>query len=186
MKKLLNYFLQGLLVFTPIFLTVFIIVWLVTFVDKYLTIKTEYYTIRGGGLILILIILPILGWLASNFLGRKLVEWMEKLIDKIPLLKLVYHSLKDLVGAFGGGEKKFTRPVSVKLTENGSVKVLGFLTRQSLDCLGIKDSVAVYFPQSYNFAGNVIIVPSSSVEPLSADASEVMAFIVSAGVSGPK
>jgi len=187
MKKLINYSLQGLLVFTPIFLTVFIIVWLVGFVDKYLTIKlTDNYTVRGGGLILLLIIMPVLGWLVSNYLGKKLVGAIESLIDKIPLIKLVYRSLKDLVGAFGGGEKKFSHPVIVKLNQEGNVRILGFLTRESLDCLGIANSVAVYFPQSYNFAGNVIVVPSSSVEAIAADASEVMTFIVSGGISGPK
>ncbi len=186
MKNLIQYFLKGLLVFTPIALTVFVIVWLVQLVDKYLTIRTENYTIHGGGLVILLILLPVIGYFTSQYLGRKLFEWFEKLITKIPLIKLLYNSLKDLMGAFAGDKKSFNKPVLVDLAGNDGAKIVGFVTRESLDFLNIKDHVAVYFPQSYNFAGNILIFPAKNVRPIDADASDVMAFIVSAGVSGPK
>jgi len=58
------------------------------------------------------------------------------------------------------------------------------MTRESLDNLGLKDHVAVYLPQSYNFAGNVLIFPKEAVTPLEIESSEVMTFIVSGGVAG--
>jgi uncharacterized membrane protein len=61
---------------------------------------------------------------------------------------------------------------------------MGFVTAEGQDRLGMPGFVAVYLPQAYNFAGNLIIVPSSRVEPVDAEAAEIMAFIVSGGVSG--
>jgi uncharacterized membrane protein len=71
----------------------------------------------------------------------------------------------------------------VIINRQNNLKVLGFATRDSLDSVGIEDSVAVYIPQSYNFAGNLIIVAREQVIPLAADPGEVMKLIVSGGVS---
>ena len=109
---------------------------------------------------------------------------IEKILSRLPLIKLLHSSIKDLIGAFVGEKKKFDQPVLVTLMKDSEAKALGFITRKSMDFLGLKDQVAVYFPQSYNFAGSVIIVPRAQVTPVEGDSSEVMAFIVSGGVSG--
>ena len=75
------------------------------------------------------------------------------------------------------------RPVQVVVDRESNLRVIGFATRDSLDSIGIKDSVAVYLPQSYNFAGNLIIVDREHVIPMSADPGEIMKLIVSGGVS---
>ena len=187
LSKLLGYFLKGLLVFTPIAITIFALVWVIMLIDKYLTIPiSEDFSIHGGGLIIIIVVLPIIGFLVSNFLGKKLFDWFESLITKIPLIKLLYNSIKDMISAFAGEKKSFNKPVLVSFTKDNSAKILGFITRESMDFLGINDHVAVYMPQSYNFAGNVLIFPKENVTPITADPAEVMAFIVSAGVSGVK
>lgn len=188
MKKLIKYFLQGLLIFAPIALTVFAIIWVVSLIDQYLTIKiSEDFSIRGGGFVLILILLPVLGFLASNYFGQKLVQLIDKLFTKLPLIKLLYNSLKDMINAFAGDQKSFDKPVLVNITgSDEGAKLIGFVTRDSLDFLNIKDHVAVYFPQSYNFAGNVLVFPSKNITPIDADSADVMTFIVSAGVSGPR
>jgi uncharacterized membrane protein len=107
----------------------------------------------------------------------------EKIFTRLPVVKILYTSIKDLIGAFVGDKKSFDRPILVTAPEGGA-KALGFITRDSLELLGLTDHVAVYFPQSYNFAGNLIIYPRDRVSPLDADSSEVMAFILSGGVSG--
>jgi uncharacterized membrane protein len=73
--------------------------------------------------------------------------------------------------------------VLVALSENTSIRVLGFLTNDDLAALAIEDCVAVYLPQSYNFAGNLLLVPSQNVVPLDLDSGEVMKFIVAGGVT---
>ena len=66
----------------------------------------------------------------------------------------------------------------------GGVRILGFVTRDALHALGMPEHVAVYFPQSYNFAGQLLVVPRDHVEILDVPSSEVMTFIVSGGISG--
>jgi uncharacterized membrane protein len=88
-----------------------------------------------------------------------------------------------MLNAFVGEKKRFDKPVLVSITSDKAVKVLAFLTSESLASLGIADSVTVYMPQSYGLAGHILVVPSDRVERIDADAAEVMAFIISGGVT---
>ncbi len=108
---------------------------------------------------------------------------LDRGINRLPLVKMIYTSIKDLINAFVGEKKSFNKPVLVRLSPESNVQVIGFVTRDSLDRFGLAGSVAVYLPQSYNFAGNLIIVPREQVSPLEADSGRVMAFIVSGGVT---
>ena len=182
MKKILNYFLRGLLVFVPMALSIFAVVWAFTSLDS-LFRKIFNFKIPGMGLVLTFAIITALGFLASGFAGKKLVALIDKLFNKLPLVKILYSAIKDLVEAFAGDKKSFDKPVLVDLTPAGP-KAVGFITRETLKSLDLADHVAVYFPQSYNFAGSVLIFPVQQVKPLQIDSSEAMAFIVSGGVSG--
>jgi uncharacterized membrane protein len=115
---------------------------------------------------------------------RGLVAMVEALLQRLPFVRLLYTSTKDLLNAFVGEKRRFDRPVVVALTPGGSAKALGFVTADSLEHLGLPGQVAVYLPQSYNFAGNVLLFPAGQVHPLQAESADVMAFIVSGGVSG--
>jgi uncharacterized membrane protein len=110
------------------------------------------------------------------------VQIIEQLFARVPLVKLIYSNIRDLIGAFVGDSKKFDQPVAVEV--GGGVKLLGFLTREDVDELGVADHMGVYFPQSYNIAGQVMLVPSERVTRLSIPASDAMSFIVSGGVAG--
>jgi uncharacterized membrane protein len=138
----------------------------------------------GAGFLLTLALITLIGFLASNLVTKRLFDYLEKLFSRLPLVKLLYGSIKDLIGAFVGDKKSFDRPVLVEITPGSGTRVLGFITRDSLEFLGLPGHVAVYFPQSYNFAGNLLIFPAEQVHPLDIDSSEVMAFLVSGGVSG--
>ncbi len=178
MKHLINYFLKGLLVFVPSALTVFTIVWVFTKLDGLLKIP-----IPGVGLGLTIMFIALIGFFASNFIGKKIFALIDGLFNRLPVVKMLSSAIKDLIEAFAGEKKSFDRPAVVELTPGGP-KAVGFITRDSLEFLSLSDHVAVYFPQSYNFAGSVLIFPSSRVTPLNIDSSEAMAFVVSGGVSG--
>jgi uncharacterized membrane protein len=178
MKNIVKYFLKGLLVFVPIAVTIFIIIWAFTGLDKILRIP-----IPGLGILVTISVIFLIGFLASNFVGRKLFAIVEKVFTKLPLVKLLYGSIKDIVEAFAGEEKKFDKPVIASLGQSGA-KVMGFVTSSTLENLGLTDYVAVYLPQSYNFAGNVLLFKKDSIQPLDIDSSKAMSFIVSGGVSG--
>ncbi|HTQ02861.1 MAG TPA: DUF502 domain-containing protein [Polyangiaceae bacterium] len=177
-KRLVRYFLRGCLVTAPLGLTVYV-VWLVlSTIDRLLPLP-----VPGLGLVATLVLITAIGVATSNVVGRTVVEMADSLFGRLPLVKLVYTSIKDLVDAFVGDKRRFDVPVAVTLSGTGA-KALGFVTRGSLGRLGMPDSVAVYFPQSYNFAGYLLVVPRQQVEPLDVPAAELMTFIISGGVSG--
>ncbi|HET6681441.1 MAG TPA: DUF502 domain-containing protein, partial [Gemmatimonadaceae bacterium] len=105
------------------------------------------------------------------------------ILERLPFVRLLYSSTKDLLNAFVGEKRRFDKPVLVRLAAGASVRVMGFVTQDTLDRLGLADHASVYLPQSYNFAGQLIVVPVADVEPLPVASSEVLAFIVSGGVT---
>jgi uncharacterized membrane protein len=179
LRALVGYFLRGTLVLVPLSVTAYILWLALSTLDRLLPVG-----IPGLGLLLCVVLITLVGFLTSNVVGRALVDSAERLLSKVPLVKLVYSSIKDLIDAFVGDKKRFDRPVAVSVYPGGSVKLLGFVTRDSLQALRLGDYVAVYLPQSYNFAGNVVVVPRTQVEPLDVSTGELMTFIVSGGVSG--
>ena len=138
---------------------------------------------EGVGLLVLILLIFLTGFFASNYLGKKIFELVDRLMARMPVIKLLYSALKDLVQAFAGNKKSFDQPVLVELVENG-VKALGFITRDDVGELGAAGHVAVYLPQSYNFAGQVLIFPADKVHYIPLSSSDVMATIVSGGVSG--
>jgi uncharacterized membrane protein len=108
----------------------------------------------------------------------------ERLVLRVPFIKLIYTSLKDLFAAFVSDKKKFNRPVLVEMGKNSGVHRIGFITTEDLSNLQIKDKLAVYFPLSYAFTGQLFIINKDLVSPLPDDeVTEILKFIVSGGVT---
>lgn len=179
MKRAIRYFLEGLLYVIPLAVTVFILYKIFVTVDSWLNLR-----IPGVGFLLTIVGIFVIGFLASNVLTQGLMSLISQLFEKVPFIKLIYTSIKDLIGAFVGEKKSFDKPVLVTLSQEGFPKAIGFITKEDLEAFGLTDHVAVYLPQSYNFAGNLLIFPVEQVQILDVDSSEVMAFLVSGGVSG--
>jgi uncharacterized membrane protein len=177
-KRVIRYFIRGCLVTIPLVVTGWLIFWALRTIDQLLPVG-----IPGLGLVITLTVVTLIGLLTSNVVGRSVFQFTDRLLSGMPLVKLLYNSIKDLIRAFVGDHKSFDRPAAVALTPGGA-RVLGFVTRDALHMLGMPDFVAVYFPQSYNFAGQLTVVPRSQVELLDAPSAEVMTFIVSGGISG--
>jgi uncharacterized membrane protein len=139
--------------------------------------------IPGIGVGITIVIVTLLGFMTTNVVGRKLVEGLEGAIKRLPFVSLLYTSIKDLLGAFVGDKRSFDRPVMVNLFPEQGIRVFGFVTCSQFDDVRLAGHVAVYLPQSYNFAGNLLIVRQELVEPVDADSAQFMAFIVSGGVA---
>ena len=182
MKKLVDYFIKGLLVFVPMALTVFLLIWAFTSLDEAFRALFRI-KIPGLGLLMTLGLIIVIGFIASNFLGKRLFALIEKIFTGLPLVKLLYSAVKDMIEAFAGEKKSFDKPVIARISPGGVAKIIGFVTQESLENFGLSDHVAVYLPQSYNFAGNVLLFPKEAITPLSIESSKAMAFIVSGGVS---
>jgi uncharacterized membrane protein len=177
-KRLVRYFVRGCLVSVPLALTGWVIFVTLRFVDQLLP-----FGIPGIGILVTLSLVTLVGLFTSNVIGKSVFQFTDRLLSGMPLVKLIYTSIKDLIRAFVGDHKSFDRPAAVALTPGGA-RMLGFVTRDALHMLGMPDFVAVYFPQSYNFAGQLTVVPRDQVELLDAPSAEVMTFIVSGGISG--
>ena len=187
MKKLINYLLQGLLYIAPLGITAYIIYGAFTLVDglsQKLLARFFDVQIPGLGLLSLLIFLIFVGFLGRTIIAQPLKKVFQKIIDKVPLLNFIYSAFNDLFTAFVGKEKKFNQPVLVKVNLNSDLEKLGFVTEENLDIIQAEGKVAVYFPHSYNFSGELFIVPQSQIRKLDVNSGELMKFIVSAGLAG--
>jgi uncharacterized membrane protein len=179
MKRLVRYFLRGLVFVVPIAFTAWI--FFITFrtVDGWLGLP-----VPGAGIVVLVAATILCGFLVSNFFTRRLMSAVEAVLDRLPLVRMLHSSVKDLTAAVVGEKRKMGKPVLIDLDEAGSLRTVGFITRDPLAELKLPDSVAVYLPQSYNFAGQLVIVPRSRIHPLSVEGPAIMQFIVSGGVAG--
>lgn len=179
MKKFTGYFLKGLILIVPITLTIYIVYKVFSFFDSLLP-----YEIPGISLLIVLLGTTFLGFIGTTFIQVPLAQLAEKTLNKVPLVKFIYSSIKDLLSAFVGNEKRFTKPVLVKTNRDTEMYKLGFITQEDLSNIGISEGKsAVYLPHSYNFSGNLFIVSNELISPVNAQSDEIMKFIVSGGVT---
>jgi uncharacterized membrane protein len=195
MKRLfgifLNYFIKGLIVVVPVGAAAFLIYWAVYKIDSALNLSGIFWTdskgqplyIPGLGILNVLVVIVVVGILLTNVVTDPIKRWFKRWVDRLPLFKFLYSSIKDLTEAFVGEEKKFNEPVLVEVNEFG-LKKIGFLVQKDLKKLNLPGEVAVYFPFSYSFAGQVVIIPADKVKPIDKSAGDVMKFVISGGVSG--
>jgi uncharacterized membrane protein len=186
-KSLLQYFLQGLLYIGPLTVTIYAIYVTFQWLDGFLYHYIEQYfgvKIPGLGLLTVLIAITFVGFLGSRIVFRPFVAMMDKAISGAPLIKIIYTSVKDLLSAFVGQKKRFSQPVLVKVSADGELEKVGFITNEDLSELGISEKkVAVYLPHSYAWSGNLFIVPAKNVTKINASATDVMKYIISGGVT---
>ncbi|GDX47232.1 hypothetical protein LBMAG25_00500 [Bacteroidota bacterium] len=178
-KKVLGYFLRGLLFVSPIFLTVYAIYVIIQFFDN--LIPGLY---PGLSIILVIMGITIIGYFSYNILMQSLLNLIEGVILKTPGLKIIYSSVKDLLSALVGNKKTFNQPVMILMSKESGIHKLGFITKDDLTEVGVHNLVAVYCPHSYNFSGNLFLVPRENITPLPEfKSSDAMKFIVSGGVT---
>ena len=178
MSRLFKYFLRGLVVVAPLAITVYVCVLVFRTIDGWLGLS-----IPGIGFLITILLILLVGFLASGLITRGVVGALDEVLEKLPFVRLLYSSSKDMLNAFVGEKRRFDKPVLVSLSGDGSLKVLAFLTSDSLASLGVSGHVSVYMPQSYGLAGHILVVPTDRVQRIEADATAVMAFILSGGVT---
>lgn len=178
-RKILGFFFQGLLLVSPISITLYVIWRVLVFFDGLIPLK-----IPGLGLLIVLAFITLAGAVGSLLIRTRLSKLVARLLDRVPLVRILYSSMQDLMSAFMGKKKKFTRPVLVVMNRENQLMKMGFLTEEDLSALGLgKAIVAVYMPHSYNFSGELFLVPADQVSPLDIPSAEAMKFIVSGGVT---
>lgn len=186
-KQLLFYFFQGLLFIAPITITIWSIYITFNYIDGLLIDLIDKLIgrhIPGLGIAVLITFITLIGMLGTSFFFKPFLLLFDRFFVKAPLIKIIYTSVKDLVSAFVGQKKRFNEPVLVKVGKGADLEKIGFITNKDLSFLGIPNSkVAVYLPHSYAWSGNLFIVPVENIKPIDASATEVMKFIISAGVT---
>ena len=180
-RKILRYFFSGTLFIVPLVATGYFVFEAFRRLDSILELPYP-----GLGFLIIFAAITLFGYLTSGFALKATLEWLDQIINKIPLVKLIYSSIKDLIGAFVGDKKKFDKPVLVQLDKQNNLHRIGFAMSADLKDLGMEDMMVIYFPQSYAFAGDHYLVHRDNVKPLNISSTAAMKFIVSGGVSGLK
>jgi uncharacterized membrane protein len=189
-KKLLQYFLQGLLVLAPILITFYILFSVVSSIDNLIpifTVTDERGLVKvqnyGLGFIIIILLIVLIGYFSYFLISNKIVVFLDRLMQRLPGLKHIYSTTRDFFEAFAGDKKKFTVNVLANVDDN-DVWRIGFITKDDMEEFGLKDYVAVYIPMAYSVAGNVYVIPKSRVKKIThISSSQTMKFAVSGGVT---
>ena len=185
-RRLVNYFLQGLLYISPLGITIFILYALFGFFDGFFRSSIQSWfgvDIPGLGLVIIVVLVTLLGFVGQTVIAQPVKRYISNFLKQTPFLQTIYTTAKDFIEAFIGKEKKFVHPVLVKLSSSFDLERIGFVTQTDLSELKAKDKVAVYFPQSYSWSGDLFIVPSENVTPLDISPKDAMKFAVTGGVA---
>lgn len=175
-KKLINFFLKGLLVCLPVLLTYYVVSSIVISVDKIIPIN-----IPGIGFIVVIVGVTLIGWVGSSIISKPIFNLIDDFLSSLPFIKIIYTSVKDLMEAFVGEKKKFSKPVIVELSDG--VYKPGFITQDDLFEIHLPGLVGVYFPHSYAFSGNLFFVEKSKIKLYEGNPTDFMKYIVSGGVT---
>lgn len=197
LKRLLQYFFQGLIVLAPIGITIWVVISLFNLVDDILPsiirnvapdlaqrdADGNIIRMPGLGFLVVIALVLLVGWLSSLFAINRLVALLDTVLEKTPGIKFIYSSVKDFLEAFAGNKKKFNQPVLVNV-DGADIWRIGFITQQSSKDFGLENHVTVYVPHSYAISGITYFVPSHKVKPLpNIGAADAMKFTVSGGVT---
>jgi uncharacterized membrane protein len=177
MKKLIGYFLRGLLILAPVTITVYLLFAFFHWLDDVF----DLYGIPGLGLGMLVVLLTIVGFVGSKV--RPFIVLGERILNRLPVVNILYSSIRDIFDALLGEEPKFNHPVLVKVFAGTECFKLGFVTQESMEAIHRPDLIAVYFPDSYNFSGELLLVPQENVVHIDVPSSQVMKFVVSGGVA---
>jgi uncharacterized membrane protein len=180
-SRILRYFFSGMVFIVPLLATAYFIFISFRWLDDQLNLPYP-----GLGFIIILTVITIIGYLSTNYIFKTLGHWFDAGMNRIPLVKIIYSTVKDLLGAVVGDKRKFNKPVLVRINKENDLHQIGFVTQSDLSELGLHEMVVVYFPHSYAFSGYHFFVPRENIKPLKISGPAAMKFIVSGGVSGFK
>ena len=190
MKKIVKYFLRGLLYTVPLAVTGAFAIWAFNKIEAIIPtlmprMMNEMPVVFPGiGIILIFLIIVCIGFIGSLIIKTPINSFFRKLLKKAPILETIYSSVKDIMNTFVGKKKGFDHPVLIKIYENSTIERIGFITQNDLSSLNIKKGkVLVYLPHSYAFSGQLFVVDKEYITQIDSSSAEIMKLIVSGGIT---
>jgi len=187
MRDVAAYSLRGLLFVAPIGVTIAVFVSAVRFLNGLISPYTDEvlpFHIPGLGFLIIFVWMALLGYLITHLITASAESWLDRIMNRAPLVKAIYFSVKDIIALFSDKGEKLGKPVKVCIQRDPLQYRFGFVTQSDLSVLGFEeDMISVYLPFSYGLMGMQMAVERKDVEFLDLPATEVMKFIVSGGVT---
>jgi len=192
MKCVGRWFVRGLIAVLPITVTIYFLYWLGTTAELHLGgllkrfIDAKAY-VPGMGVAVGVLVILLVGILVQAAVVRWMLAAMDRLAERIPLVKTVYGAVKDMIGMFDSSKPNpYNQVVLVDVPPLGR-RVIGLVTRNEFNDEALKthcaDAVAVYVPMSYQIGGFTIIVSRSEITPIDLSVEQAMRFALTAGVS---
>lgn len=188
MKAFAKNFLNGIVTVVPIILVIYVVINVFEFLDNILG-KTfrgmlEEGYVPGLGLLASIVLITLLGWLSKQYISGKVVELLDKWLDRIPLVKSLYSIIKDTLQSFAGEKKSFSK-VALVYIPGTNMKAIGFVTSEEVESIAdpLVDHIAVYVPQTFQVAGMTFLVPRKDVEIIDMKSEDAMKFVLSGGMS---
>jgi len=195
--SLKNYFLTGLLVILPVFITAYVIWFLIRAMDvvlkyvpaKYLPDTYLPFHVPGLGLILVVIIILVVGLLFRNLAGRKVVHFWENMVDRIPLVRIIYSGVKQLLESFFLQKNDAFKRVALLEYPRRGAYVIGFITGESKGEVQSKtdqNMMNIFVPTTPNpTSGFYILIPKDELIILNMTVEDAFKLIISGGIFSP-
>jgi uncharacterized membrane protein len=190
MKKI---FLRGLIATAPLVITIALFAWLFSVLENVFgklirAIIGDQYYFKGLGIIVALILIFFIGIIINNWVIKKIYDFGDKIFHRIPFIKTIYSSIKELLMFFHGENRlKQSHVVAVEIA---GLRLVGLVTRDTFQDLpegiAVEGDVAVYLPMSYQIGGYTVMLPRSKLTKIEMSFEESMRFLISAGILGKK
>lgn len=190
MKKISKVFLHGLFAILPLAVTLAVLYWLGSTVESFLGrlfkwLLPESWYIPGMGLLAGFFFILLVGMLVNAYLFRSISIYLERIFTRLPLVKTIYNSVRDIAKFASASQGKNGLQHAVTITLDSDIRLIGFVTREAIK-IGAQDNlVAVYLPMSYQIGGYTVLLPQSRLEPLDMSIQEAMRLVLTAAVAGP-
>lgn len=196
-KGLKGYFITGLLVVVPLYITVYVLTLIVGFMDSAVNVLPRFlrpdtylpFHFPGQGIVFTLLGILVIGVLTTNLLGQKLLGLTDRLVYRVPIVSIIYKSTKQLMETFFAKDHEgFRRVVLVEFPRKG-VYSMGFVTGKAKGELADKageDTLSIFMPTTPNpTSGYYIVVRKEDVIPLGMTVEDAFKVLMSGGMIVP-
>lgn len=189
MRHINQIFFKGLIVVMPITLTFYLLFWASVKVESLFgsslawLLGQELY-IPGLGIVVTVLLIFLVGLLVTNYFTAKFFNWFTRLLERVPLIKVIYNPLRDLMALIPGGNTAKNKPQRVVLVPlpGMGLNVLGLVTREELEELPGHNLVSVYIPLSYMLGGFTVLIEKEKVQKVDMPVDQAIKLSVTAWI----
>jgi len=200
-KKIQGYFIAGLLVLTPLALTVYVVWQLFFWIDgllnhyvssvifRWLHLTTQRNSIPGLGLLALILLILVVGFVARNYFGNKLISFGEQLLQRIPVVRHIYTTFQQISQAFLADQSEVFKKAALFEYPRKGIYSIGFITQ---DTRGLvqdaikKDVYSIFLPTTPNpTSGFLLFIPKKDVTLLNISVEEALKLVISGGAIVP-